>query len=408
MAIYFNKDTGFVAENTSVIREAIEKEWKKAFATDTNLPELDTDNETPAGQLIDAQTALVAENDAKYLQLANMFNPANAEGIWQDALARIYFLNRKIAMPTYVTCQAKGLNGTVIPYGALIQDANGYTYVNTAAVTISGNGTATLLVRNSEYGAIPAPKNSITKIITAIPGWDSVNNSADGILGRDEETQSDFENRRRQSVAKNSHGAVASLYGSLSDLNNVVAVAIMENTTNQDITLYGAVIAGHSVYISIYGGDSTDIARTIYNKLDGGCGTVGDTKVTYNPHNDDDNQPDIDFAYYIKRPEVKKMGITVNVASTNMNHEALNLAIKNSCLKNFAGDESHEQVKMGMKVYASRFYSTIMNAGVAQLDSVKLRYPADSTTLADNVVVPMTEMPSLSVDDIYIVYEQGG
>lgn len=407
MPVYFNKDTGFVAENTSVIREAIEKDWKRAFATDTNLPELDTDNETPAGQLIDAQTALVAAADAQYIQLANMFNPANAEGVFQDALARIYFLNRQIAMPTYVTCQVKGLNGTVIPYGALMQDANGYTYVNTAATTIGADGKATLLVRNSEYGAIPAPKNSVTKIITAVPGWDSVDNSAAGILGRDEETQSDFENRRRQSVAKNSHGAVASLYGALADLDNVVAVSILENTTNQDITLYGAVIAGHSVYISIYGGDSTDIAKAIYNKIDGGCGTVGDTKVTYNPHYDDEEQPDLEFTYYVKRPEVKKMGITVNVASTNMNHEALNLAIKNACVKNFAGDENHEQVKMGMKVYASRFYSTIMDAGVAQLDSVKLRYPADSKTLVDNVIVPMTEMPSLSVDDIYIVYEQG-
>ncbi len=407
MPIYFNKGTGFVAENTSVIREAIAKTWKQAFATDTDLPELDTDNETPAGQLIDAQAALVSKADAQYLHLANMFNPETAEGVFQDALARIYFLNRQIAMPTYVTCQVKGLNGTVIPYGALVQDANGYTYMNTAVTTIGADGTANILVRNTTYGAIPAAKDSVTKIITAVPGWDSCNNSAAGILGRDEETQSDFENRRRQSVAKNSHGAVASLYGTLADIDNVVAVSILENTTNQDIEKYGAIIAGHSVYISVYGGDATDIAKAIYNKIDGGCGTVGDTKVTYNPHNDDDSQPDLEFAYYIKRPTVKKLGITVNIASTNMNHAALNLAIQNACIKNFAGNESHEQVKMGVKVYASRFYSTIMDAGVAQLDSVKLRYPADSKDVVDSVIIPMTEMPSLSAEDIYIVYEGG-
>ena len=126
--IIFNPETGLEAEETSVVRENIRKEWVNAFATDPNLPPLDTSPETPAGQLIDGETALASQKDNDIVFLANQFDPRNAVGVFQDALASIYFLKRKVAVPTFVTCQAFGAYGTVIPYGALVQDANGYLH----------------------------------------------------------------------------------------------------------------------------------------------------------------------------------------------------------------------------------------------------------------------------------------
>ena len=112
------------------------------------------------------------------------------------------------------------------------------------------------------------------KIITTVPGWDSVTNAASGVTGRAEETQAAFESRRAASVAKNAHGSVAALFGTLAEVKNVSAVLVLENVTSTPTTLSGVTVAGHSVYISIYGGDNTDIARAIYNKLDAGCGTT--------------------------------------------------------------------------------------------------------------------------------------
>ena len=58
-------------------------------------------------------------------------------------------------------------------------------------------------------------------------------------------------------------------------------------------TIKGVTLAGHSVYISVYGGDNTDIARAIYSKIDGGVGTQGNTMLTYNPASDNiADQPD--------------------------------------------------------------------------------------------------------------------
>ena len=117
--ITFDSETGLVAQDTAVIRQNIAQQWKDAFNVSENTPELNTEAETPAGQLIDGQTALVAEKDAEILRMANNFNPETATGVAQDALGKIYFLERQIAEPTYVTCQCKGLQGTIIPYGAL-------------------------------------------------------------------------------------------------------------------------------------------------------------------------------------------------------------------------------------------------------------------------------------------------
>lgn len=401
MALTFN-DTGIYADEVSVIRANVAQDWKNAFATDPELPELDTNAETPAGQLIDGITALASEKDNEILFVSNQFNPKNAVGAWQDALAAIYFLRRKIALPTYVTCQASGAYGTVIPYGAIVQDTNGYTYMNTQVATINASGQATLYVRCTELGAVEAASGTVTRIITTVPGWDSVTNAAAGVTGRAVESQAAFESRRVQSVAKNAHGSVASLFGAIADINDVIALLILENTTNQDIVKSGVTIAGHSVYISVYGGDNNDIARAIYNKLDAGCGTNGNTLVTYNPSSDEpDNQPDMSYSYYIERPTTVSMGIVVTVADEQTT--TLTNAIKQAVVENFNGNSGYRRVKMGDKLYASRFYSDVIKAGVTKLETIRIKFPL-SAAAVDSVNIDADEIPTISADDVTVTY----
>ena len=404
MAITFNNQTGLVAEETSVVRARIAQEWKNAFATDPRLPVLDTNPETPAGQLIDGQTALASEKDNDMIYIANMFNPKNATGVWQDALAAIYFLNRKIALPTYVTCQVRGAYGTTIPYGALVQDVNGYTFLNTSVVVIGSSGTANIYVRCTETGAVEVAPNTVTQIVTTVPGWDSVTNPSAGVTGRDEESQAAFENRRAGSVGKNSHGAVASIYGTIADLNNVVAVLVLENTTNTDKTIKGVTLAGHSVYISVYGGDNTDIARAIYNKIDGGVGTQGNTMLTYNPASDNiADQPDALYTYYIERPDTVETAVKVTVSDDETT--GLTNAIKEAVVENFNGNSSFRRVKMGDTLYASRFYADVIKAGVTMLENIEIKYPSATGSYADSIDIPASELPTISAEDVTVVYQ---
>ena len=399
MALTYS-ETGITAEETSVIRANIAQEWKNAFA-DPTLPELDTNAVTPAGQLIDGETALASEKDNELIFLSNQFNPKNAVGAWQDALGAIYFISRKIALPTYVTCQAEGAYGTVIPYGAIVQDTNGYTFMNTAPATINASGQATLIVRCTEMGAVEVTSGSVNKIVTTVPGWDRVTNAAAGVTGRDVESQAAFESRRVQSVAKNAHGSVASVFGAIADINDVTALLILENTGNTDKTEKGVTIAGHSVYISVYGGADNEIAKAIYNKIDAGCGTNGNTMVSYNPVSDDATQPDMLYSYYIERPTAVSTGIVVTVADEQTT--TLTNAIKEAVVNNFNGNSGYRRVKMGDTLYASRFYADVIKAGVTKLETIQIKYPL-SATAADSVNVDADEIPTISVDDVTVTY----
>ena len=74
MALAFDPQTGFSADDVAAVRAAVAQAWKRAFRSD-NTAELNTEPETPAGQIIDSQTASITQKDSELLYLANMLNP---------------------------------------------------------------------------------------------------------------------------------------------------------------------------------------------------------------------------------------------------------------------------------------------------------------------------------------------
>lgn len=400
MGIKFNPDTGFVADDTGTIRTQIATQWKNAFKTSETAPELNTEPETPAGQLIDGMAALVAEKDGEVLRLGNGFNPNTATGIYQDALAAIYFLDRQVAQPTLVTCQCTGLQGTIIPYGAVVQDVNGYTFYNINATTIDATGVVESIFRCSQYGPVQVGANIVTKIITVIPGWDSVNNSAAGAPGRDAETQAEFEQRRADSVAKNSHGLAESVEGTVGNIDGVIACRIEQNRGDVTITKYGVTIPPHSVYLSVYGGEQDVVAMAMHTKIDGGCGTTGNTSVTItDPTNGSDQ------TYYYEVPAVAAAAVKVTLKQTAQTPTTITADIKTAVLANFNGQTvDYPRVKMGDTLYASRFYSSVIAAGVNNLSAIEVAFPS-TATFADEVDIPLNNMPTLDEADVTVILE---
>lgn len=401
--ITFDEKTGIIVEDTEEIRERQAIFWQSAFSGDTSLPPLNTDAETPAGQLIDGETALISQKDSDILFLARMFDPASAQGMWQDALARVYFINRQREAPTYVTLECTGLFGTTIPYGAIVQDDIGNTFINTAPATIGQDGTVNIIVRCSEWGPVQVGAGTVNKIITTVPGWDTVYNPAAGITGRNEETRAEFENRRYESVAKNSHGAAASVFGTVANVDNVLACRVLENPSHTWKNEYSVDIAPHSLYISVYGGEDKDIAKAIYKKIDGGCGTNGNTIVTYQPSEEDNDQPGAIYTYYIERPTVTAAGLTVKMRRTTSTPSNIAELIKDAILNNWEGrEQDFPRVRMAQTLFVSRFYKSVINSGVDDLVNIQVSYPLGAT-LADSVEIPADEMPTLDADNIEVL-----
>ncbi|MCC8190132.1 MAG: baseplate J/gp47 family protein [Planctomycetes bacterium] len=408
-SLTFDPTTGLRAPDTAEIRQAVAAAWVAAFHRDGE-PELDTDSTTPAGQLIDALTAEIEAKNADTLFLANQFNPRVAEGRWQDALGYIYFINRHRNEPTVVTCQLTGLAGTVIPYGALVRDDDGTTLVCNRSVTIGDDGRAETTFRTANTGPIDVPAGSVNTIVTVTPGWDTIANEAAGVVGRDLETRADFEARRSASVAKNGHGTVGSIYGTIYDISGtggVLDVKVLENIGPFPKIEYGVEVHGHGITVCIYGGQDADIARALYAKKDAGCDTGGNTEYHFTATDANGAA----YTYRWLRPTTVNFWVRVVLGNAVTVTEPIREAVKRAVYQEFLGENEHTlspRVGLASTVYASRFYHAITAVdGVSSLREVTIALsdaPTDAD-FADVVVINGDQEPVISFDNIAIALE---
>ena len=330
--VIFNENTGVEVPDTLTVRTDIENGFKSAFQTNPDLPVLNTDPVTPMGQVIDLITAEAEAKNTEVAFLCNMMNILTATGRFLDALASLYGLTRKISESTIVNCTCYGLKGTVIPYGAIVEDVNGNQYrMNVAnGITIGNSGEINGTFASLEKTDLVVTVNSVNKIITAIPGWESVNNLTSGVTGRVKETDAELRNRVYGSYAINSTGSVESLESNLAQLSGVIDVAVLENYTNNPVTKYGVGVHSHSIAVCISGGEDNDIASVIYARKDVGCGTTGSYSVTYI----DTNHSDVTYTYKIIRPTNTDFFISLSLFTDSMTTEQQN-EIKQKLIQDF-------------------------------------------------------------------------
>ncbi len=394
----FNAETGFSVQSAAEIRQAIVDDWTAVFDDETAT--LNTGSESPAGQIIDSLTVLNVAKDSEIMFVANQFNPRVASGSFQDALAQIYFLTRKTEQPTVVTCTCTGLYGTVIPAGSIVQSEDGLKFTSDGDATIPYEGHIDVEFSCTEPGAISVGANAVTKIVSVIPGWDTVNNSIAGTPGSLVESRSAMERRRALSVAANAHGSRLALQGSLMTIDGVVDCLVLENKTDYVVVKKNVVLPGHSVGICIYGGQDDDIAEMIYNKLDAGCGTAGNTEVNYT----DDTVNN----YWIYRPTTKNVYITVEINRTETMVSTVVDDIKNAVYADFYGNDTNSdnpRVGLGQKIFASRFsVAIIKTAGVTDLVSIKLGW--NTTSIGQSLTINADTEPVLDIDNITVIINE--
>lgn len=397
--VIFNPQTGATLPSTQDIRQDIGEKIQQAFQTSPDEPLLNIEPSSPMGQVLDLIVSEIEAKNAEILFLSNMVNPATATGKFLDALASLYGLDRKISEPTVVNCKLTGLKGTVIPYGAIAQDSQGnqYRHSNASGAKIADNGTVLTTFTAIEHGPLEVASNAVNKIVTTIAGWDSITNPTAGIIGRDEETDSELRNRMIESYAINATGYVEAIQANLAALDGVLDVRVLENPNNTSIEKFGVTINPHSILISIVGGEDEEIAKTIYQRKDAGCGTTGDYQVSYT----DENFYNATYTYNIVRPESQALKIKVTFFGSSMNPTEKNLVIQ-SLITDVTGGGANDRVSLASTVYASRFYSVIQNSTTAPIASIEVAL--GTGTLASSVQIPADIEPTISESDITIAF----
>ena len=402
MALTFDPQTGFSADDVSDVRAAVAQAWKQAFKSD-NTAELNTEPETPAGQIIDSQTASITQKDSELLYLANMLNPLKATGIFQDALGEIYYIRRKPAIASSAVIKCTGLPGTVIPVSAQIMStADDTVWQNTEAQTIGSDGACECVFECQSAGLISAAAGTLSRINTMVAGWDTAVNEAAAVVGQNAETQGAFEARRYASVGLNSRGTIAAVYARVANCVNVVSCIVRENKTNMPIEIDGYYLKAHSVFVSVVGGSDEDIAEAIYNSCSAGCDYNGNTTVAVA-----DNATKAVENVIFYRPEEFDVYVKVTLQGKDSLPDEYETTVKSAVYNNFYGESTATiggdpilRVAPGDTVLASRFIPSVLDSGVAQV--VRILVSTDGQSWSETAYMPITGNPTLTVDRITV------
>jgi len=386
---------GVVVPDQAAILAGVSKDFSDAFGGNIN-----PDKRTPQGQLASSETAIIADKDAQIVAVINQMDPDRNDGVYQDVIGRIYYMERNPGVPTNVACQCVGAFQTPIPAGSLAQDSSGNRYVCTDGGVIPISGSITLNFANLVDGPIACPANTLTTISKAIPGWDSINNAANGIPGRLVENRAEFEFRRKNSVAANAHGSKEAIYAAVFGVANVSDVFVTENRGNTPL-LYGPTnysLLPHSVYVAVVGGVGQDIGNAIAAKKDLGCDMNGNTTVQVPDLSYKPPEPEYDITF--NRPAALAIKFIVNLALNDGLPADIVDQTKAAIIASFNGADGSQRVRIGGVILASKFYQGVSAIGPGVLIlSIKI---GTGVANLDRIDVGIDQAPTVDPADITV------
>lgn len=111
---------GILAPTTQEVTAGLWQLMRGCFGDNIN-----TDADTPQGQLVTTLTAIITDERNFMIGLLNSFDPRYASGTMQDAIGYIYFLQRKQATRSVAELTFTGLSGMTVPAGFEVQDEQG-------------------------------------------------------------------------------------------------------------------------------------------------------------------------------------------------------------------------------------------------------------------------------------------
>ena len=307
--------TGVIISDTSVIQTDVENEFKDAFGTDLVISP-----NSPQGVLITAETAArvaVADNNAA---LANQINPNVAGGVFLDAIGALTGSFRSPATPSTVTVTLTGVSGTTIPAGSQVSDSVYQNVFQTVASVTIVDGSATVIMTSVLNGMIVAGANTLTQILTAVLGWETCNNPAAAVLGTTTESDEEFRNDLRVTLAAQGASTAQAIISAVNQVENVKSSKFLENIAPTTQTIEGVVMIGHSIYMCVDGGLPLSVAEAMQSKKSAGAaynngasGAYGGTNVSQDVIVPYSGQT---ITVLFDTPDIIQIGVAISVVVT--------------------------------------------------------------------------------------------
>ena len=265
-------ETGVIIADTSETLNEVQDEYKQAF-NDSNL---ETDPSTPQGVLIVGETSSRQTAIRRNAALANQINPNIAGGIFLDAIWKFNGGERDDASKTIVSnVTLTGVPGTTIPVLSKAETGSGDVFETLSTVQLNGGGEALVNFQSEQDGPIPCSAGQLTTVVSDVIGWETVNNSQDGVLGGNEQSDVSARRERRQTIALQGRSLTEAISSNVRFVDGVESLRILENKTPNPVIIENVNLIANSIWICVDGGTDTDIAEAINEAKSGGCGYNG-------------------------------------------------------------------------------------------------------------------------------------
>lgn len=388
--------TGISVPQESAVLAGTQQDINAAFGGNLN-PALNT----PQGQLASSEAAVVQDKNAAIAYVTNQMNPDVADGAFQDAIGRIYFLNREPGTSSTAQCLCVGDFNTTINAGAQAQDTNGNFWVCLQTGTIPIGGSITLPFAAVNQGPTPIPAGIITIIVTGVTGWDSISNPLAGAVGSNVESRAAFEFRRQQSVAANSNGSPQAILGAVLGVKNIINAFVYENftgnTVNFGTTAYPVV--AHSVYVGAVGGTPTDIAQAMLGKKNPGCNMNGNTTVTIT---DTANTGNPQYTYAFNIATNTALAYTVQIQNGSSLPANIIPLVQAAVVAQLTGANGALPAGMNSTILAGSYYAPIAAIGpTVNCVSIQLKIKSGGT-LGNSLTMGIDQFPTLQLADVTV------
>ncbi|MXV44384.1 hypothetical protein GS501_04895 [Saccharibacter sp. 17.LH.SD] len=388
-------DAGFVAPSEQDILNGRQNDLNTALGGNANMA-----LSTPQGQIALSETAILGDAFAAILEVFNGIDPAIASGRMQEAIGRIYFMERRPATPTTVSVQAVvTAGGQNIPVGtALAIDPDGNRYLTLSSVTLPTTGPATLELSCETAGAIACPPNSL-QLYQGGVGIASLTNPQAGTIGEDVENRAHFEQRRQATVAANSEGQNASLLGALLEVDGVTDAYVQDNPSGHVTVINGISMPAHAIYCVVEGGKDADIGQAILSRKSPGCAMIGGQDVLVQDTNPayDGRGPFYTFAFDRAQASPLSISITLSkLAGVPLNGGDL---VRDALLSALASGSL--RARMGSTIYAYRL-SSVVNALGDWAEVLSLTISAGTQKNVQRLTLPINQIATATRETISI------
>ncbi len=384
MSLFEVTNQGVITADTADIKDEFIQAYKAALGA-----ELNTDSSSVAGQLITNDTKILTTVMEQVVAIANETNVYYATGQALDVAASFYGYYRKQGVPTTVVVKFSGTENTVIPAETIVSDGT-YEYKTLEEKTIPVSGIVYVEAQCTTPGKIICPAGTVTTLDPAIEGIDIVTNENDGIVGYDTENDNIFRDRITANfLNKRARSILGAIIDNIAAINNVVSVVGVENPSDETVTRFGVQMTPHSIFVTVLGGNGSDIAKVLTEQKTIGATTIGDTTVTYV-----DQDIGYNYEYQIFRPTQVPLYCQVQYSA----NEYTPAGVSDQIIGLISEYIQNNSFKIGQTISGNLLAQALADFNKINLLAIKLS--TDGTTWADYVATSKTQIATLSTSNI--------